>query len=143
MKLLAVKIITFVVLTAVLISANFALAQDIGFGKQTNDFLKDFSEKVGYRTASTSDTFLETEIGSIISYILGFIGLIFFTLVLYSGFQWMTAGGNEEKAGKAKERIIHAAMGLALIIIAFLIVFWVFNFFYGQTGAVNQINPQN
>lgn len=60
-------------------------------------------------------------IGSIINIILGFLGVIFLVLVIYGGFLWMTAGGNEEKVKKGRELIIHAAIGLAIILFAFLL----------------------
>lgn len=60
-------------------------------------------------------------VGRIINLALGFLGVIFLVLVIYGGFLWMTASGNEEKVKKGRDLIIHAAIGLAIILFAFLL----------------------
>jgi hypothetical protein len=75
--------------------------------------------------------------GTIITAILGLLGLIFVVLLVYAGFQWMTAEGNEEKVEKAKGTITRAVIGLAIVIAAYAITYFVFN---SLNGAVNQ-NP--
>ncbi|MBU1037109.1 pilin [Patescibacteria group bacterium] len=60
-------------------------------------------------------------VGYIINLILGFLGVIFLVLVIYGGFQWMTAGGNEEKVKKGRDMIVQAAIGLAIILFAFVL----------------------
>ena len=112
-------------------------AQSIGTGE--GGFLDPLAGRSGYETNETiaNDAFVETLAGEIISYALGLIGLIFLALMIYSGFQWMTAGGNEEKVESAKKRITQAAIGLALVMLSYLIVYWVINFFYTQPGVTN------
>ncbi len=61
-------------------------------------------------------------IAKIIRIILGFLGIISVGLVMYAGFIWMTAGGNEEKIGQAKTILKNAAIGLAVILASFGIV---------------------
>jgi ABC-type phosphate transport system auxiliary subunit len=39
--------------------------------------------------------------------------------VLYAGFEWMTSGGNDEKTGAAKSRMLAAAIGLIIILAAY------------------------
>jgi hypothetical protein len=72
-----------------------------------------------------------TTIGSIsaliIEAVLGLLGIIFVALLVYSGFQWMTAEGNEEKIEKAKSTITRAIIGLAIVIAAYSITYFVFN----------------
>lgn len=55
-------------------------------------------------------------IKSVVTVILGFVAIIFFTLTLYAGFIWMIARGKEERVETAK-RILEAAI-LGLIIVA-------------------------
>jgi Type IV secretion system pilin len=57
----------------------------------------------------------------IINIVLGFVGLIFLVMILYSGFQWMTSGGNEEKITKAKQRLVSSTIGLGIILLAWVI----------------------
>ena len=70
-------------------------------------------------------------IASIVSVIievaLGLLAIIFVVLLVIAGFNWMTAGGNEEKIDKAKQTITRAIIGLAIIIAAYSITYFVFN----------------
>jgi hypothetical protein len=61
----------------------------------------------------------------IIRVVLGFVGLIFFILILVSGFQWMTAGGNGDAVKKARDRMIHAVIGLLIIVAAYSITLFI------------------
>lgn len=65
-------------------------------------------------------------IGKIINYALGFVGLIFFILILYAGLNWMTARGDSGKVDKSKDTLESALIGLAVIIAAYAIVNTVF-----------------
>jgi len=46
-------------------------------------------------------------------------------IIVYGGFTWMTAGGNEEQINKSKKLLINAAIGLAIIILAYSITYFV------------------
>jgi len=60
-------------------------------------------------------------IGQIINLVLSFLGALFLILIIFGGITWMTAGGNEEKVKKASELMSHAAIGLAIVLFAFLL----------------------
>ncbi|MFH1232591.1 MAG: hypothetical protein V1651_01850 [Patescibacteria group bacterium] len=66
-------------------------------------------------------------IGYGIQAILGLLGIIFLILILYAGFNWMTAAGDEEKVTKAKETLSRAIIGLVIIVSAYLITIFVFS----------------
>lgn len=53
-----------------------------------------------------------------INTILGFLALIFLVLVLISGFQYMTSGGNDEKVKISVNRLKAAIIGLVIILSA-------------------------
>jgi Zn-dependent protease with chaperone function len=57
----------------------------------------------------------------IINVALGFLGIIAVIIVLYGGFMWMTAGGNEERITKAKQILTAGVIGLVIIIMAWAI----------------------
>ena len=60
------------------------------------------AEMAGYQTTEVQGAdYLDTTIGKAIAIIMGFVGIIFFIMILISGFQWLTAGGNEDKAKHA------------------------------------------
>lgn len=72
----------------------------------------------------------QVEIGQIaarsIQVILGFLGIIFLGLTLISGFNWMTAAGNEEKIKKAQGTLKAAIIGLLIVLAAYTITYFIF-----------------
>ncbi|MFA5135146.1 MAG: hypothetical protein WC505_05195 [Patescibacteria group bacterium] len=68
---------------------------------------------------------LESTVISIVQWALGFLGLIAVIFILYGGFTWMTAGGNEDKISTAKKIITAAVIGLIVILLAWAIVTFV------------------
>ncbi len=61
----------------------------------------------------------------IIKLVLGFLGVIFVVLIIYSGFNWMTSAGNEEKISTAKKTMVAAIIGLTIILAAYAITYFV------------------
>lgn len=61
---------------------------------------------------------------------LGILGLVAVVVILIGGFTWMTAAGNEEKISKAKKILTYSVIGLALILLSFILVSTIF-----KTGA--------
>lgn len=72
-------------------------------------------------TATFQDEPLENTIGSLINVFLGILGIIFLLLVIYAGFLWMTAGGEEDQVSEAKKLMINGVVGLILILTAYAI----------------------
>lgn len=62
---------------------------------------------------------------NILRAVLGLIGAVAFVIVLYGGFVYLTAGGNAEQTGKALQIILWAAIGLAVILFAYIIMSYV------------------
>jgi len=58
-------------------------------------------------------------VGNAIEIALGFIGVIFTILILISGYQWMTAGGNSTAIDAAKKRMVNAIIGLIITLAVF------------------------
>jgi len=69
---------------------------------------------------------------NIVNYLLSFLGIIFFLLLIYSGFLWMTAEGNDEKLNKAKKITREVVIGLVIIITARIIT----EFVLSQVGNI-------
>lgn len=68
---------------------------------------------------------LASTVVKIVQWVLGFLGLIAVIMILYGGFVWMTAGGNEEKVASAKKIISAAVIGLIVVLLAWAIVIFV------------------
>ncbi|MFA5754488.1 MAG: hypothetical protein WC905_04005 [Patescibacteria group bacterium] len=58
-------------------------------------------------------------IASIIRLVISIVGVVFIVLIFVSGNNWMQAGGNEEKAKKAKDTIAGLLTGLAVLLVAY------------------------
>jgi len=61
----------------------------------------------------------------IINVALGFLGIVAVVIVLYGGFMWMTAAGNEERISKAKQILTAGVIGLVIIVMAWAIASYV------------------
>ncbi len=70
-------------------------------------------------------TNIPTTIGKVIGAGLAFIGIIFFVLMIYGGFTWMMARGNEQQVAKAKELIFAAIIGLIIVLAAYAITVYI------------------
>jgi hypothetical protein len=99
------------------------------FGEGT---LGKFAGKAGYKpvTGSGEET-IYTTIGLVINIALSLLGVIFLALIIYAGFEWMIARGDEAKVTKAKDIMKNAVIGLVIVIAAYGISFFVIN----QLGA--------
>ncbi|MCK5060942.1 hypothetical protein KAR28_00160 [Candidatus Parcubacteria bacterium] len=86
--------------------------------------LKDIREESGYAEA-TKYTISEI-VGLIVNSFLGLLGIIFTTLMLYSGYNWMTAAGDEAKLTKAKETIRRAIIGLVITVGSYAIYLFIY-----------------
>ncbi|MFH1173455.1 MAG: hypothetical protein V1692_02910 [bacterium] len=64
-------------------------------------------------------------IGQLIGAALSLLGVLFLALMVYGGYLWMTARGNEDQIKKAKEIIIAAVTGLAIVLAAYAITSFV------------------
>lgn len=60
-------------------------------------------------------------VGDFIKTALGMVGLVFFALMVYAGFLWLTARGEEDQISKAKSVLKAAMIGLGLIVMAYAI----------------------
>lgn len=61
----------------------------------------------------------------VIRVFMGFLGTIAVVIILFGGFKWMTAGGNEEKVGEAKKLLASGMVGLIIILMAYAIATFV------------------
>lgn len=73
-------------------------------------------------------------VSRIINVALGVLGTIAVVLIVYAGFLWMTAGGNDDQAGKAKNIIFAAIIGLVIILSAYAISTFVVKSIYEATN---------
>lgn len=72
-------------------------------------------------------------VANIIVVALGLLGTVSVVLMLYAGFKWMTAGGNEENVKEAQNIIKYAVIGLAIILSAYAITRFVMSSLFKAT----------
>ena len=72
-------------------------------------------------------------LGKIISYAMGIIGSLALFMFIYGGITWMLSGGNAEQVTKGKNIVIWAALGIALIFMAYALVRFVISAIGGTT----------
>lgn len=65
-----------------------------------------------------SELVLPAYLGTLVFGAMTILGVIFFGLVVYGGFLWLYAGGNDEQVTKAKKIITRAVIGLLVVIFA-------------------------
>ncbi len=72
-------------------------------------------------------------IARIVQVFLGLLGTIAVVLIIYGGWQWMSAAGDAAKIGAARKTLINAAIGLAIILSAFGIAQFIVGVLTGAT----------
>jgi hypothetical protein len=131
------KILTIIFCLLFLFSAGLPLSAQAqeGPGNLQNAFgdkLDQASQAAGYDQAVDSP--LEI-VAMIVNIILSLLGIIFLILIIYAGFLWMTAGGNDQQVGKAKSLISSAIIGLIIVVSAYAISYFVIAFL--TEGIIN------
>lgn len=74
-----------------------------------------------------------TLIGNVIGSILALIGVIFFVLMVYGGFLWMTAHGDSGQVDKGRETIIAAVIGIIIVAASYALTAFIMS---APTGGV-------
>lgn len=88
-------------------------------------------------------TDLTVIIGGVINAALSLLGVVLLVYLLYGGFLWMTAGGDEGKVKKARDLIKNAVIGLIIIVAAYSIASYVLERLTEVTtgGTGQQVQP--
>ncbi|PIT86477.1 MAG: hypothetical protein COU33_02920 [Candidatus Magasanikbacteria bacterium CG10_big_fil_rev_8_21_14_0_10_43_6] len=124
--------IAFVVL---LFGAANTFAKDLKVG-DAQGFL---NEAVAPTGISQSD--ISSGAGVLVKRVLAAVGIIFFGLMVYAGFLWMTARGEEDQITKARNTIVGAIIGLIVTVGAYGITAILVTRL--QQGASGGGNPNN
>ena len=99
-------------------------------GAQSDVFGLSYGEATGLGQQDPRET-----AANIIRAALGVLGIVAVVIVLWGGVLWMTAGGSEERVGKAKKILFAGLIGLIIILSAFALTQFVVNQLIGATGA--------
>lgn len=117
-KKIRLAILSLMMLGFVLFPVSRTIAADYGLGEAAG-------------AAGIKGYFSQTDpliiVGNVIAVVLSLLGIIFFILIMYAGFRWMTAFGNPDRAEKSKDMLETAAIGLLIILAAYAIAKFVFS----------------
>ncbi len=107
------------------------------------------TEVAAGKAGLTTGTDIQTVLGTVIGAALSLVAVIFFILMVYGGFIWMMARGNEENTKKALNTITAAIIGLIIVLAAYAITNFIFNSFaetkkevvcFSDTDCKNEVN---
>lgn len=96
--------------------------------------LDQVADKSGYNVYPDNPG-IDPIISTIIQTALSLIGVIFLLLVIYGGYNWMTAAGDNSKVETAKNTITRAVIGLVVVLAAYAISYFVI-----QSLGANTLN---
>lgn len=65
---------------------------------------------------------IENIINNVLKIIFMAAALLVLIFLIIGAFQWIMSGGDKEAVGKARNRITHALIGLAILVLAFVIL---------------------
>jgi len=89
--------------------------------------LKTAGDNSGFATGG--EVSVESIVAQVITTLLSFLGVIFVVLIIYGGYNWMTAGGDNSKVETAKNTITRATIGLIIVVGAYAISYFVIKSF--------------
>ena len=115
---------------AILVLPYFVFVQTSEAEEGMLNRLNTVAQTGGYVTGEGSS--LPYVVGLIIQVVLGLLGAIFVILMVYAGYTWMTAAGNEPKIDKAKDMIQTAIIGLVITLSSWAIWTFIFNNFINK-----------
>jgi len=133
MKKTLLSLILLIVLT-ILVAPVLTLAQ----GVDVEDAIKANLEPIENVYDPVSDVRPDTFqiiIAKLVRQVLGFLGVIFIVLMLYGGFTWMTAAGAQDRVDRAKKIISAAIIGVALVLVAYAVAYFITTQLLEATGA--------
>ena len=111
----------FALLLLFFFEVNFSLAAFLKNGVNIGNQAKKSAE-LGYDVTG-GNIFSLVQI--VVNAFLAIIGVLLLIYLLYAGYHWMTAQGDEKKVDKAKETIQRAITGLIIVIAAYAISIFV------------------
>lgn len=118
------RILVTILLAVFLVLPGIVSAQNLN---QAGGKLK----KLGDASGTSDVGSLEVVIGRGISAALSLVGMIFLILMVYAGYLWMTARGDEPQIEKARKIIIASVIGLMIVMSAYAITFLITKRFEG------------
>lgn len=113
-----------------------SLTASVSAAAPCNDIATSVNKGIGYTSANGSQTCggggsissgiqtIATRVVDVFSVVVGIASVI---MIIYSGFRYITSGGESGSVSSAKNTLIYAIVGLIIVVLAQLIVTYVLN----------------
>jgi TRAP-type C4-dicarboxylate transport system permease small subunit len=134
----AIILLTFLVIPSILVTQRSTAAASSLWDAQVG--IEDVGQTAYGESNKPQD--IRITVMKIVNVVLQFLAVIFLVLIILSGYQWMTAGGNEEQVGKAKKNLFNAVIGLVIILASWSIAYFILRRMVAiATNEINYLNP--
>jgi cytochrome bd-type quinol oxidase subunit 2 len=125
MKIFKISKIIFIIVFCLILTnpvlAGSTLLEQFTTGQEETGKATGHLNEEGHEVGLFADRTLFEAIGQVVSVLLSILGVFFLLLMIYSGYTWMTARGNEQQAEKARNTMINAIIGLVIVLGAYSI----------------------
>ena len=111
----------------VLVAPFIVNAQDNSRTTPFEKGLKETGNLTGYDTKTPDPG--ASQANPVIKLVMPFVGVVYFILLMYAGYLWMIAQGNEDQVDKARKIIVASTIGLLIIMLSYAIAWFVFSTF--------------
>ncbi len=78
-------------------------------------------------TGLPATTDINSIIKNVVQWFLALVGIVALLTIVWAGVTYMTSGGDEEKVGKAKQRLTYGILGVVVAIAGLVIVVFIYN----------------
>ncbi len=110
-----------------------AFAADSGI-KNAIDKLRSASEQGGLGSPSDQGTEITNLISNLINLTVGVLGVVAVLLMIYAGGLWLTAAGNDDKVGQAKQIMKTTLVGIIIVGLAYAITTFILQLVVGDSA---------
>lgn len=86
---------------------------------------QDFGLKEGREIQGLAKDEPGTYAGKVLNYVLGLVGVILITIIIYGGFMYATAAGNQQRLESAKKVLVYAIIGTIIVALAWAISYFI------------------
>jgi len=124
-KILTIVALMTLTLTPTVIFSSPAYAADPSCGKADSAAGK-VNQGIGQAGDSCDDSAVTKAIQAIIKIISYIAGIVAIIMIIISGFKFMTSGGDSGKVASARNALIYALIGVAVVVLAQFMVHFVF-----------------
>lgn len=136
------------ILTSIFVLLSFSLVRPMVAANFFNEDLVTDQLDVQNKTVDKSgfgdqaNVDVSMYIGGIVNGLAGVLGVLIFLIILYAGFLWLTAGGNEDQVTKAKLWLRNGLIGLAIVTLAYALAL-LLTAALTQGANYGQVDPPN